>query len=274
MRFLLLEKAPQPSEEQINSWEIADQREKEKIVRQLVQQFPGKSRIMGSVIDSFRKSCYTFGIDPSYNGFMQFYDTLSHAVPLNNNVDNCLSTLIDLVAKRDIAMPRMKGSGKESDYIRQWFFEESLYHRNPKDFAYTVKAFETVSNPSLVSKYFKNPKGISIDQFFDQSGNIKPAGSPATADDTNTIYGVIESWSNGGENENPREGDKGQKITKKSLNNAPKFRNLKEVPQDQFKEGNIIYVNFIDHKSDKVNFEDQVDAYFIYSNGQWNKLDV
>ena len=76
----------------------------------------------------------------------------------------------------------------------RYLVDPSLYYRNIDDFVYTVNIFETVLDPSKLSSYFHDIKDISIEQLYDDSGKIKPAGSKSTADDLSTIYGTVESW--------------------------------------------------------------------------------
>lgn len=276
MIFMLLEKAPQPSPELIKEWTSADDRTKERIVRQLIQGYSGKSRIMAPVIDSFRHACYNFGIDPNKNGFINFYDTLSGVIPFNDNVDNCLNELVKCVMNGSVKMPQLEGKGQGAEYQRQYLLDPSLYHRNAKDFAYTVKAFELVSNPDKVSRYFKDLSDVSIDAFYDDKGNIKPAGSPQTADDTDTIFGTIESWGQHGDNEikqhkvsNPSQ----PRLTKSLLRNAPKYNTLDEVPYKECEDGNVIFVKFLKHNPSGPDLKnDYVNSYYQYYDNAWHKI--
>ena len=75
-----------------------------------------------------------------------------------------------------------------------YLIEPSLYFRNIDEFLYTINIFETVLDPNRLRSYFHEIKDISVDQLYDNSGKIKPAGSKSTIDDLDTIYGTVESW--------------------------------------------------------------------------------
>lgn len=80
------------------------------------------------------------------------------------------------------------------------FKNQSLYNRSMEDFEYTVKIFNTVLDEEKLSSYFVDTSVASVEQLFDENGNVKPAGlgGPQAGFYGDTIYNTVESWA--GEN--------------------------------------------------------------------------
>lgn len=88
-----------------------------------------------------------------------------------------------------------------------WLANTSLYNRSFEDMKYTVRTLEVVSSEAKLSKFFKDISNISIDQLYDENGNIKEAGrgGPEAGFYGDTIFNTVESWSGqNGENDVPR----------------------------------------------------------------------
>ncbi len=170
--------------------------------------------------------------------------------------------------------------------VNAYLLNPSLYDRSIAEFVYTVKAFETVLDPAKLSKFFHDTNKIDVNEFFD-GDSIKPAGSANDADNTNTIYGVIESWAQGGEND--AGGGEGtidrrrknvdiedMKMSKEVLD-AAKDRGLKtldDVQDSDRKRGNVIYIQ--SPVSGDFSPEEFVNAYnpgyYIYTGSEWKRL--
>lgn len=180
MRFLLLEKIPQITPEEIKKWDTASDKVRGQMGTDIINRF--ELNAAKNMMQPLRKSFVKFGIDPKTNPFIEFTDKLCQKVPLKKNDDVLFDILVDKYTSREVNL--------DHDYL----VDASLYSRTPEEFEYTLFVFETVLNPSQLSKYFKDTKNISVKQLYD-GGRIKPAGDESTADDTSTLFGTVESWS-------------------------------------------------------------------------------
>ena len=130
-----------------------------------------------------------------------------------------------------------------------YLIEPSLYFRNIDEFLYTINIFETVLDPNRLRSYFHEIKDISVDQLYDNSGKIKPAGSKSTIDDLDTIYGTVESWagadgSNDATSKQPIvNNSKSVRLTndikREALKN--KYKGFNDFPDEQKRPGVIAY---------------------------------
>lgn len=87
------------------------------------------------------------------------------------------------------------------DVIRNAFFmKESLYNRSTEDFKYTMDIAAVVLDEERLETYFKDTSAISIEQLYDNDGNIIEAGigGPKNGFYGSCIFNIVESW--GGEN--------------------------------------------------------------------------
>lgn len=213
MRFLLLEDDRFNSQygitpELIQEFENADNKRKGAIVSVIANKM--EDPYLKNLLNAFRKSCIDYGIDSNKNPFMTLIPKLGRIAKVDAQHDEHVCALIDLSLDGTVS-PETLQTASKGDYL----LNPSLFHRNVKEFIYTVKAFEIVLNPQKLSKYFHNWEDISIADFFDKSGNIKPAGGPDTHDDTGTIFGTIESWG-GADGSNEKRADKKQTADKDS----------------------------------------------------------
>lgn len=214
MRFLLLEKIPQITPEEIKKWDTASDRVRGQMGTDIINRFelnPAKN-----MMHPLRKSFVKFGIDPKTNPFIEFTDKLCQKVPLKKTDDVLFNILVDKYTTREVNL--------DHDYL----LDASLYNRTPEEFEYTLFVFETVLNPSQLGKYFKDTKNISVKQLYD-GGKIKPAGDESTADDISTLFGTVESWSGeSGENDAPQTKGKSRGQNKETIGPREKQRLKKE----------------------------------------------
>lgn len=74
------------------------------------------------------------------------------------------------------------------------FFNSSLYDRNYNEFTYTCNALSTFSDLDKASIFIKDTSVIDFNRFFDDNGNIKPAGNESNDEKADTIFNIIEEW--------------------------------------------------------------------------------
>ena len=201
MRFLLLENVPQITNEMVALWKAGDQAIRDILVDHIIQQYSHKE--LENIKSSIRKSFYAYGIDTNTNPFIAFFDTLAKTNNITKEYNALVSVMIDLTERRDI---KVDIKSRSAGYLTH----PSLWNRNVEDFTYTLRAFDVVQDKNKLKKYFKRIDGIDISGFMLPDGSIKPAGSEATADDMDTIYGTIEFWSNKGKNDK----ESGSEITR------------------------------------------------------------
>ena len=191
MRFILLEKVPQITADEIKKWSSASDKIRGQMATDILQRYEQSDAM--NLWHPFRKSLKLFGIDPKENPFIHFTDKLVDSVHLSKTDDKLFDILVDMHQQRLI------------DLNHSYLVDPRLYQRSPEEFQYTVNVFETVLDPSRLNRYFKDTSRISVDQIYDK-GFIKPAGNESTGDDISTIFGTVESWS-GADSENDKPAD-------------------------------------------------------------------
>lgn len=187
MRFLLLEKIPEVSKDLQNHWKYANAKERREIANQIISEFgdPGLDTVKDAIIYSFDN----FGIDPDENKFFSYFDKLGKCA--QSRYSRNVYKLVDMVLHDEIDLGNLD----------KHFFVPSFYDRNIEEFEFTAKAFDVFTHPEQLSKYFKDTTGMEPSLLYADDGTILPAGNESTIDDENTIYGMIQSLSNGGEND-------------------------------------------------------------------------
>lgn len=107
-------------------------------------------------------------------------------------------------------MDKMSDMNKKVEFIRyncmrpvlehEVFKKKSLYDRSYEDFEYTVKILNNVLNEYKLSQYFIDISNISVEQLYDENGDLKQAGigGPEAGFYGDTIYNTVEMWA--GEN--------------------------------------------------------------------------
>ena len=81
---------------------------------------------------------------------------------------------------------------QELDISSEWLCKTSLYKRSYREFQYTVNALTTFSNEERIAYYLKDSSVVEFNEFYDENGEIKPAGIDGC--DGDTIYNMIEIW--------------------------------------------------------------------------------
>lgn len=191
MRFTLLEKVPSISADEIKRWNSASDKVRGQMATDILNRYENSYAM--NLWHPFRKSLKLFGIDPKDNPFIEFTDRLVSEVPIKKTDDKLYDVLVDMHQRRLV------------DLNHSYLTDPQLYKRSSEEFQYTVNVFETVLDPSRINKYFNDTSKISVDQLYD-NGIIKPAGNESTADNTDTIFGTVESWSGtNSENDKPPE---------------------------------------------------------------------
>lgn len=180
MKFRLHESLPYITLDDIKKWQTATEATRRDMTDGIIKQYhkPGLENIKDAIYNNFDY----FGIDKDDNPFMQLLDELEFAPEEKENSNFTLLTQYQKAGKVDLS----------HDYLRM----KSLYDRSRNDFDYTLNAFEIVMDKSELSKYFNDITNIDSSQFIDPETNeILPAGKPGDKG-LDTIYGVIEQWSN------------------------------------------------------------------------------
>lgn len=254
MKSLLQEKLPRVTNQEINTWRQGSDRQKSDLVTNIISRYEKPS--LNNIRNAINKNFNYFGIDPKNNDFMKFLDQLEFNPTRNQN--NNFEILVDYVDQHKV------------DINHEYLTNESLYNRTPKEFEYTLNAFETVMDPSELSKYFKDTTSINVEQFYDAEGNIKPAGKQGDTT-KDTIYGTIESWSHNNELD-----DNSENSNLYTLNDALKRFKVPSARTEEVINGWVkVYFKSVNRKykqkQDKVSFyTDQISS--IFSNGKAKPL--
>ena len=277
MRFRLVERIEDIPEDYYAEWRTADNKRKELIAREVLQKLGDTQQEreeLTNVAEAFIKSCYRFGIDFSLNPFMKYLALLVKKIRLEPKHDDYVSALVDLVESGSVLKESMKKALADKEH---WLVNESLFYRSVADFIYTAKILEIVTTKTQLSKFFKNTEVVKEEELYEDNkigGRIKPAGNESTAEDTTTIYGTVENWADGGENdagEEPQSKDK--KYSQQTLDrikNNKHYKSIADIPESETYEGNIVYVSFQgEHNSNTIDWNNFVDTWMQYKNGKW-----
>lgn len=289
MRFRLNE-APVPNGDEetrndsydvwVKEWDSADDKRREVIIREILQSLgstPDERKRLAQFADSFRHSCFEFGIEPESNPFIYYIQALVKNNKTSDKEDAYVNRLVELVSTGDVSQDRIKEAYRSK---KHFLMNPSIFYRNEKDFEYTVKIFDIVMSPTRLKSFIDDVSVVNIAQLYEgdkEGGKIKQAGSESTAYDTNTIYGVVEAWSEGNEVEDKQAKRGGKKLnyTQAQLEKIRKekhYNDITQIPDDEAWEGNVVYVDF---KDDMVKGqgdpENWVDTWMVYRNGKWGK---
>lgn len=279
---ILLEDMPSISDDMIDKWSTASDKVRGEMITEIIRGY-GVNDENPNWRNAFRSSCYTFGIDPDLNPFIQFFDEFSVKRDVYAD-DKLLSALVEMVEKGEVVM--------DDGNYPEWLFDKTLYDRSLNDFVYTAKLFEIVHDPSKISKYFHDVEKITPESLYvdnDTSKGIKPAGSIETRDDTTTLFGTVESWSgeDGANNKAPEtrtvKNGKGvsikvPKLTRQELNriksnSSTHVRVLDQASDELKKDGTVVFADYATHKSKEVNLDDWVNSFYVWQNGQWHRFE-
>ena len=162
--------------------------------------------------------------------------------------------------------------------ISTYLADPSLYHRNIQDFKYTIKLFEILNDEDRLKSYIKNTDIVNFSDLYDKSGKIKPAGDKNTADDFETLVGVIESWSNegGDAGEQDFKDFAGKRLTRHQMEQADKHSVLtfSDVDKSKLQPGDVIRVSSPKAKdSSAYEVTDNWDpGYYVYNNDKFIRL--
>lgn len=257
MIFRLVEDAPHLSNNLTQEFNHADDKRRKEIIWEVIKKYNNPS--LGNLFGAIYISAINSGLDPKLNDFLNLISELKFSPKRFAHEEN-FKQLATLWMKNGIDMSK--------DYLRR----EEIYSVKPKDFYYVVNLFDIVNNPSKLSSYFNDTKGIDESALYDEQGNLKPVGK--NGDGIDTLFGTVQSWS-GNDGENDKDGNQKQiKVTATQLKQAKQkpYDTFEDIPKSEYKEGNIAYVKFLKHESDYVNLEDWVDDFFIFRSGKWSKL--
>lgn len=257
-------------------WDSAKTPEKQNMVIDILEHLSSNNKC-SVLLESFTRSCYKLGIDPTYNPFMIYIPALCNKITPTSRYNEGISILVELYSSGVLTTPRLTEMNKASQYL----YNPSLFNRDSKDFTYTVNVFETVLVPDRAKKYFKDTSEINVDKLYVNergTGEIKPAGSQATADDTKTIYGTVEAWSEGGENDADDISNVKKKYTKSQLSDIKKRKTYAyeaDIPEEERKTGNVVFLQFKGkHSSDPVDFDNYVNSFVQYDGSEWKVVDM
>lgn len=289
MRFRLNE-APVPNGDEetrndsydvwVKEWDSADDKRREVILREILQSLGStldERKRLAQFADSFRHSCFEFGIEPENNPFIYYIQSLVKNNKTSDKEDAYINRLVELVSTGEVSQDRIREAYKSKDHF---LMNPSIFYRNEKDFEYTVKIFDIVMSPTRLKSFIDDVSVVNIAQLYegDEEGRkIKQAGSESTAYDTNTIYGVVEAWSEGNEVEEKgtKRGGKKLDYTRAQLEKIRKekhYNDITRIPDDEAWEGNVVYVDFKDDMMKGQGDPDNwVDTWMVYQNGKWGK---
>ena len=285
MRFRLVEYMTNIDipEEYYTEWRTADAKRKELIAREILQRMGSNEqerKALTNVAEAFIKSCFRFGITYPQNPFINYIPTIAKKVKLEPKHDDYISALIDLVESGSVLRESVIKSLTNKD---SYLVNESLFYRSVADFIYTAKILEIVTTKTQLSKFFKDTSVVKEEELYEDNrvgGRIKPAGNENTPDNqlNGTIYGTVEKWSDGGENDagghedrtSAKDNKKYSPQTLERIKENKRYNNVSEIPESEEYEGNIVYVYFSnEHDSKDIDFNNFVDTWLQYRNGKW-----
>ena len=287
MRFRLVEYITNIDipEEYHTEWRTADAKRKELIAREILQRTGSNEqerKQLTNVAEAFIKSCYRFGITYPQNPFINYIPTVAKKVKFEPKHDDYISALVDLVESGSVLRESViKSITDKASYL----VNESLFYRSVEDFIYTAKIMEIVTTKTQLSKFFKDTSVVKEEELYEGDklgGRIKPAGNKNTPLNQmhNTIYGTVEKWADGGENdagdskENRKSDKKYSPQTLDRIKENKRYASVSEIPKSEEYEGNIVYVYFSgDHNSTDIDWNNFVDTWLQYRNGKWGVYD-
>ena len=160
-------------------------------------------------------------------------------------------TMDDNMCKNVASLYSLAYGPSNIDLKQQYLTTGSLYDRDEKEFTYTVQVFDRVSNSSKLKSYFKDTSKIDISHLYDASNHVKPAGiydkqvdyknSKNSSDGStvrqmlppkyqSTIYGTVESWSVGGNDNGGKKGTQTPKVNTKNTRSV--YKSLEDANRD------------------------------------------
>lgn len=269
----------------VKEWNSANDDRRELIVREILQSLGSNEterKQLLEFVDSFRHSCYEYGIEPDANPFIYYIQALVKNIKTSSKEDSYINRLVELVSAGEVSQDRIKEAYRSKDHF---LMNPSLFFRNEKDFEYTVKIFDIVMSPTRLKTFIKDTSVVDINELYQdgkEGGKIKPAGNESTSYDTGTIYGVVEAWSEGNEVDDSVKSSKtsSKKInyTKAQLEKIKQekyFSDVSQIPEEEAWEGNVVYVYFKqDMVKGQTDPDNWVDTWMVYKNGKWGKYDT
>lgn len=271
-------------EEWIKEWASADDKRREVICREILQSLGDNSndrKKLLNFIDSFRHSCYEFGIEAQNNPFMQYIPMLVENNNTSSKEDDYVNALVEMASNGSLSRDGIREASKDK---KHFLMNPSLFQRNTKDFEYTVKVWDILSSPTRLAQFLDNPEVVDLSQLYvdgKEGGKIKPAGDESDAMNTDTIFGTVEAWAKGNEDvatTNKKKKGNNTQYTKAQLEKIKRnkrFNDLSKVPDEEKWEGNVIYVDFKDDMiKGQADPDNWVDTWMIYRNGKWSKFEL
>lgn len=186
----------------------------------------GRKKSLSNIKHSLRYNFDKFGVDPQENPFMKFITSMPFIFEERDE------PLINILSD--------KQSYNALNYDNSYLKEESLYNRTPEDFQYTVNLFEIVNDPDKLRRYFSNPSDIDKSDLYDSKGRIKPVGTSETSDDTSTLFGVIEDWSEN-KSSSTRHSTQKMKLEQALTESGINPDNIDEVVKKDFTSASKVY---------------------------------
>jgi len=150
-----------------------------------------------------------------------------------------------------------KVGSKSINKLENILTSRSFYVRSDAEFKYTFKVISTLMNPSDFSKYFKDPSVVKLEDLMD-GNELKPAGISPKDPTNNSIFGVVNSWTNGQSGAS----EKGAENDSKTTNDSKKAL-----------DSTFISFEEVDRKIPEPQIGDRIhiDADFIYDNDHENR---
>lgn len=133
------------------------------------------------VLRAIRSTIFVHGFQEASNDFLKFAKKFDFSrITVKAHFKN-IETLAQLYIGSDAI-----------NLTRKHIFNDTLYERSARDFEYTVKLLNILTDSALVKKYYRDPSVVDLTQIYDGQG-IKPAGIGDFS--TKTLYGTVEAWS-------------------------------------------------------------------------------
>ena len=104
----------------LSEWDSADDKRREIISREILQSLGDNSsdrQKLTNFTDSFRHSCFEFGIDAQHNPFMQYIPMLVERVKTFSKEDSYVNKLVELVSSGELSKDAIRSASQSSSFL-------------------------------------------------------------------------------------------------------------------------------------------------------------
>ena len=257
----LVESLPKIPKNATLKFNKADDKTRQEIIKRVLDAFnvPNLSKNKGLFKATFDSALH-YGLDTSINPWFEFIDTTKNHI--KEPYSDYLPTLFKLHSKENIDL--------NAEFLPDEHFKNI---RDVNEYSYLVKLLDTLSNPSKLSKFFKNTD-VNFEELRvgnDPDAPYKPVGIGKHSD-PDTIFGTVEIWSEGNEVEQQIEiGVRELRAIKQKY--AGKSRDVIENElggPNKIDDDTIIYSEHIKHNSKPTEKDLESDPHFWI----WDKTNM